>query len=184
MSQPDEDVQIPNENVQRCGLYWRSVLRTASLFNGQGFTILTSFKEADKLHFLAKVFTNRSFNVIKGYLEELLSVVDPVDSIGIKCAMQSTLKAWYICRVEHGMDIKGERYRSTAEFLDPFRGGKLVCHTNLVDVLTERTDVGDDIDFAWSGAPLFSLPQQSSHHLPVLGRLAILPCFHLTLSIA
>jgi hypothetical protein len=81
--------------------------------------------------------------------EEFLPLVDFVYLPFDEPPMQCGLKRGSIIGSEHRVHIEGEGHAGVTEFSDPLVGIKPSGQPDFIDVLTERADVGDDINIAF-----------------------------------
>ena len=78
--------------------------------------------------------------------EEFLPLVDLVHLLLDESLVQGVLQRRGIFRGEHGMHVEREGHAGVAEFPDALGRVEPPGQADLVDVLAERADVGDDVD--------------------------------------
>lgn len=74
----------------------------------------------NKFYRLVKIFLNNSFNFIKCYIKELSTLIDHIKLFVFKSLVQSCFQSRSVIRENHGVNIKIERNRSVAQFVNSF----------------------------------------------------------------
>ena len=80
--------------------------------------------------------------------EELLPLIDLVDLLLDEPPVQGRLQGRGIVGLQHGVHVEGERHAGIAQFPDSFGGIDPSREPDLVDVLAERPEVGNNVDVA------------------------------------